>query len=93
MIRSFRCQETRGIFEGRFSPRFARGVQLVAARKLELIEAATDLGQLRIPPGNRLEKLGGDRAGQYSLRVNRQWRICFRWRNGDAFDVELTDYH
>jgi proteic killer suppression protein len=93
MIRSFRCRETRGLFDGRLSRRFPRDVQMVAARKLEVLDAATDIGQLRIPPGNRLEKLAGNRAGEYSIRVNRQWRICFRWVGSDAFDVELTDYH
>ncbi len=93
MIRSFRCPETRGIFEGRFSRQFPPAIQLLAARKLEMLDAATVLGQLQVPPGNRLEKLSGSRTGQYSIRVNRQWRICFRWRNGDAYDLELTDYH
>jgi proteic killer suppression protein len=64
-----------------------------AALKLEVLDAATDIAQLRVPPGNRLEKLTGNRAGQYSIRVNRQWRICFWWVGSDAFDVELTDYH
>jgi toxin HigB-1 len=68
-------------------------MQLVAARKLEMVDAATALGQLRVPPGNRLEALSGERIGQFSIRVNRQWRICFRWTGGDALDVELTDYH
>lgn len=93
MIRSFRCRETRNLFDGRFSKRFPRHTQLLAARKLELLDAATDIVQLRLPPGNQLEKLLGDRASQYSIRVNRQWRICFRWRAGDAFDVEIVDYH
>ena len=65
----------------------------MAGRKLEILNVANVLDDLRVPPGNRLEKLGGDRRGQYSIRINDQWRICFVWRSGDAFDVEITDYH
>jgi len=68
-------------------------VQKVALRKLRMLDAAVRLDDLRVPPGNRLEGLRGDRAGQHSIRVNDQWRICFRWRNGDAHDVEIVDYH
>ncbi len=68
-------------------------VQRVALRKLRMLDAATTLDDLRVPPANRLEKLKGDRAGQHSIRINRQWRICFRWRAGDAHDVEIVDYH
>ena len=68
-------------------------VQRVALRKLRMLDAATELDDLRVPPANRLEKLKGDRKGQHSIRVNRQWRICFRWRSGDAYHVEIVDYH
>jgi proteic killer suppression protein len=68
-------------------------VQKAALRKLRMLDAATSIDDLRVPPGNRLERLRGDRAGQYSIRVNRQWRICFRWDTGDAHDVEIVDYH
>ena len=66
---------------------------MAALRKLRMLDAATSIDDLRVPPGNRLERLRGDRAGQYSIRVNRQWRICFRWDTGDAHDVEIVDYH
>ena len=68
-------------------------MQKAALRKLRMLDAATSIDDLRVPPGNRLERLRGDRAGQYSIRVNRQWRICFRWETGDAHDVEIVDYH
>lgn len=70
-----------------------QSVERMARRKLESLNAATDMAELAAIPGNRLEALKGDRAGQYSIRVNQQWRICFRWRNGDAHDVEIVDYH
>ena len=93
MIKSFRGRETRRVFERERSRRLSPDVQRLALRKLLILDAAEELGELRVPPGNRLEKLSGDRAGQYSIRINDQWRICFRWRNGDAYDVEITDYH
>jgi proteic killer suppression protein len=93
VIKSFRCRETEGIWNGQLSRRLPSEIQRIAARKLEMLSAATQLDSLRIPPANRLEKLKGDRAGQYSIRINDQWRICFRWRNGDALDVEIADYH
>ena len=65
----------------------------MALRKLRMLDAAVGLEDLRVPPGDRLERLRGDRAGQHSIRVNERWRICFRWRNGDAYDVEIVDYH
>jgi len=68
-------------------------VQRIAYRKLVVIDAAESINDLRIPPGNRLEKLKGNREGQHSIRVNEQWRICFRWKDGDAYEVEITDYH
>ena len=92
MIRSFRCRETHRIFLRERSRRFA-GLEHVALKKLLLIEGADRIDDLRVPPGNRLEKLVGDRAGEFSIRVNQQWRICFRWEDGAAVDVEIVDYH
>lgn len=92
MIKSFSCKETQALFEGR-NPRRFRAIQIVAERKLTLLEAAATLNFLRSPPGNRLEALHGDRKGQWSIRVNDQWRICFKFKNGDVFDVEIVDYH
>lgn len=93
MIQTFRDKETERLFHREPAKRFPRVILRPALRKLLLLDAAEELADLRIPPANRLEKLRGDRTGQYSLRVNDQWRICFRWKTGDAFDVELTDYH
>ena len=93
MIKSFRDAETEKIFHRRFSRRLPSDIQTVALRKLRMVSNAVDVGDLRSPPANRLEKLSGDRAGQYSVRVNDQWRICFAWRDGDAYDVEICDYH
>ena len=92
MIRSFRCRDTRRLFEGHIPPRF-RAIERVARRKLEMLHAATCLDDLRVPPGNRLHPLLGERRGQWSLRVNDRYRICFRWEKGDAWDVEIVDYH
>ena len=93
MIKTFACKETEKIFQGRFSRRLPQDIQRSGHVKLLMLNATPDLESLRIPPGNRLEALGGDRAGQHSIRINDQWRICFRWRDGNAFDVEITDYH
>jgi len=93
MIKGFRCKETERIFHGRFSKKLPQDLQRKAARKLNMIHAATRLETLLVPPGNRLEALTGDRAGQHSIRINDQWRICFVWRNGHAYDVEIADYH
>lgn len=93
MIRSFRDDLTRNIFRRERVIRFSREVQRAALRKLVILDAAESLDDLRIPPGNRLEKLKGDRKDQYSVRLNDQWRICFVWTDGDAYDVEITDYH
>lgn len=93
MIRSFRDRETEKVFNRELSRRWSRDLQRVARRKLLMLDAAETLADLRIPPGNRLEKLSGDREGQYSIRINDQWRICFRWGDGDAHDVEIIDYH
>jgi len=92
MIRSFRSKDTERLYRGERVRRF-QGVETVARRKLRQLDAAGDLRDLAIFPGNRLEALKGDRAGQYSVRVNDQWQICFRWRQGEAQDVEIVDYH
>lgn len=93
MIKSFKSKEAERIYQGRYSKRIPRDIQRVAARKLEMLAAATELRSLRVPPSNHLEKLKGERAGQYSVRINDQWRICFIWKAGDAYDVEIVDYH
>lgn len=92
MIKSFRCRDTQKLFEGRCPSRL-RALQRIAERKLQQLDAATTLDFLRSPPGNRLEKLRGDREDQYSIRINQQFRICFRWEDGHVHDVEITDYH
>lgn len=93
MIVSFACAETLRIFRAELSRRFPLAIQRGARRKLLALHAATQLGQLAVPPGNRLEALKGNRAGQYSIRVNDQWRICFSWREGNVHEVEIVDYH
>jgi proteic killer suppression protein len=93
MIKSFRNQETEKVFQRIPVRRFSLPVQRAALRKLLILDAADVLQDLRIPPGNRLEKLSGDRTGQYSIRINDQWRICFRWHQGHSYDVEINDYH
>ena len=93
MIKGFRCKETEKLFLRRRSSRFPAGVHRIALRKLLLLDAAEKLEDLRIPPGNRLEKLAGNRQGQHSIRINDQWRICFRWSESDAYEVEIVDYH
>jgi proteic killer suppression protein len=93
MIRSFRCKETEKLFGRVFSRKLPHDVQRVARRKLEILDAAETLEDLRIPPANRLEKLHGKRAGQHSIRINDQWRLCFTWRETNAHDVEIVDYH
>lgn len=93
MIKSFADKETEKIFERKLSRRLPQNIQRKGRMKLEILDAANVLEDLTIPPGNQLEKLSGDRKGQHSIRINKQWRICFHWRSGDAFDVELTDYH
>jgi proteic killer suppression protein len=93
VIKTFADKATAALFAGYRVKPFAPSVQPIARRKLLQIDAATALEDLRTPPGNRLEKLSGNRAGQWSIRINDQWRICFRWAQGDAFEVEITDYH
>ena len=91
MIRSFRDRDTEQVFNDRQVRRWLT-IERAARRKLMLLDAAVRLDDLRVPPGNRLETLRGNRAGQHSIRINDQWRICFRW-DGDAYDVEIVDYH
>ena len=93
MIRSFRDKETEKVFARTRSRRFAGQVGRAALKKLLLLDAAETVEDLRSPPGNRLERLTGARKGQYSIRVNDQWRVCFRWERGNAADVEIVDYH
>ena len=93
MIKSFSDGETEKVFERRFSAHLPNDIQSAALRKLRMLGNAHGLNDLRSPPANRLEKLSGDRDGQYGIRINDQWRICFVWRAGDAYDVEIVDYH
>lgn len=93
MIRSFADREAQRIWEGEHSRRLPGGIQASAMRKLRILNRVARLELLRAPPGNRLEALLGDRAGQHSIRINEQWRICFRWTDGSAYDVEICDYH
>lgn len=92
MIKTFRCKDTQALFAGE-CPRKFKAFANVAERKLQMIDGASSLEDLRVPPGNRLEALRGDRKGQLSIRINDQWRICFRFENGNTFDVEIIDYH
>jgi len=93
VIKSFADRDTERIFRGQKTGRFPATIVNRAERKLLILHAAENIEQLRVPPGNRLEKLKGDRAGQNSIRINDQWRICFVWRSGHAHEVEITDYH
>jgi proteic killer suppression protein len=93
VIKSFKDRETASVFNRNRSRRLPPGIQQVALRKLRMLNNAITLNDLRIPPSNHLEKLSGERKGQYSIRINDQWRICFEWRDGDAHSVEITDYH
>ncbi|MEP7341239.1 MAG: type II toxin-antitoxin system RelE/ParE family toxin [Acidobacteriota bacterium] len=92
MIRTFKCADTEALFNRRRVARFVN-IESVARRKLEQLNQATQVDDLRVPPGNRMEALKGDRAGQYSIRVNDQFRVCFRWKGTHAEDVEIVDYH
>jgi proteic killer suppression protein len=92
MIRYFKCRDTEALFNGERVRRWGM-VTRAAMRKLEWLNAAKDVNDLRAPPGNRLERLAGDRAGSYSIRINDQWRLCFEWHDGDAWSVEIVDYH
>jgi len=92
MITDFRCKDAQALMQGTRVPRFVP-IERAALRKLAQLDAAAELAFLRVPPGNRLEALQGDRAGQYSIRINDQWRLCFVWNNGNASEVEIIDYH
>jgi toxin HigB-1 len=93
MIKTFRCKYTEKVFLREPTSKFSQDICRKALRKLLLIDAAERLSDLREPPGNQLEKPSGNRQGQHSIRINEQWRICFRWEDGDAFDIEIIDYH
>jgi proteic killer suppression protein len=93
MIKGFRDKETEKVFNGRFSKNLPHDIQRVAERKLIMLHRAAALNDLRVPPANRLKALGGERKGRHSIRINDQWRICFTWEDGSAYDVEITDYH
>lgn len=93
MIKTFKCKETKKIFYRQYSRKLPRGIQKVAFRKLRMIDRSKTLTDLKVPPANRLEPLSGQRKGQYSIRINDQWRICFKWIDNNASEVEITDYH
>lgn len=93
MIDSFKCKETEKIWNRTFSKKFPPNIQVRARRKLIAINISESINDLRIPPSNHLETLKDDRTGQHSIRINDQWRICFEWKDGNAFNVEITDYH
>ena len=93
MIKSFRDKETEKIFNRYFSNKLPQNIQNIARKKLIILDAVTEIDDLRVPPGNRLEALKGNRKGQHSIRINDQWRICFKWKDGDSYNVEITDYH
>ncbi len=93
MIKSFASKETGKLFKRQFSRKLPKTIHQTARRKLEMLDAAEVVQDLRIPPSNHLEKLLGKRKGQHSIRINIQWRICFQWRKGDAYNVEIVDYH
>jgi len=93
VIRSFASKETEKIFKRQRSRKLPQDIQQIALRKLRMLNRAVTLNDLRVPPANRLEKLSGDREGQHSIRINQQWRICFEWQRGNAYNVEIVDYH
>ncbi|OGT43427.1 MAG: plasmid maintenance system killer protein [Gammaproteobacteria bacterium RIFCSPHIGHO2_12_FULL_37_34] len=93
MIKTFKCKETRKIWVSEISFRLPRDIQHVARRKLRMLNNAKQLNDLRIPPHNRLESLKGDKMGEYSIRINDQWRICFKWNDTNVYDVAIEDYH
>jgi proteic killer suppression protein len=92
VIKTFRCKDTEALFNRQRCPRF-QSIENGARRKLIMLNNAQSLQDLRVPPGNRLEELHGDRRGQHSIRINDQWRVCFEWRERDAYEVEIVDYH
>ena len=93
MIESFKCSETEKIFNRQFSRKLPHNIQKITFRKLRMLNRSSTIQDLRIPPANKLEALSGDRKGQHSIRINDQWQICFRWKNENAYNVEIVDYH
>lgn len=93
MIKSFKCKETEKIYNRLFSQKLPHDIQKVALKKLWMLDAVTQLEELKIPPSNHLESLKDDRKGQHSIRINQQWRICFKWHDGNSYNVEIVDYH
>ena len=93
MLKSFRDKETEEIFNRYFSSKLPQNIQNIARKKLVILDAVTEIEDLRVPPGNRLEALKDNRKGQHSIRINDQWRICFKWKDGDSYNVEITNYH
>ena len=93
MIKSFRDKEIEQIFNRFFSSKLPQNIQNIARKKLIILDAVTEIEDLRVPPENKLETLKGNRKGQHSIRINDQWRICFKWKDGDSYNVEITDYH
>lgn len=93
MIRSFKCKETEKIFNRYYSKKIPNNINRVALRKLRMLNRADSLQDLKVPPGNKLEELKGNRKRQYSIRINDQWRLCFEWHNNESFKVEIVDYH
>ncbi len=93
MIRSFKSKESKKIWDGEFSKKLPTDIQKIIRRKLRMLNNSTTLADLLIPPSNNLEQLKGDRKGQYSIRINNQWRICFEWKDGDCHNIEVIDYH
>jgi proteic killer suppression protein len=93
MIKTFKSKETEKVYNREISKKLPPDIQRTALKKLWMLDAAPDINTLRVPPSNHLEALKGERKGQHSIRINKQWRICFVWNNGDAFDVEIVDYH
>ena len=93
MIISWKCTDSKTIFIGEYSNKFPNDIQRKARQKLRMIDSAIIIDDLKVPPGNRLHKLTGGRKGQYSISINDQWRICFKWKDGNTYDVEIVDYH
>ncbi|MCP3876624.1 MAG: type II toxin-antitoxin system RelE/ParE family toxin [Desulfobacteraceae bacterium] len=93
MIKDFKCKETKLIFNGLFSKKLPQDIQRLAERKLIMLHRAAEINDLRVPPANRLETLSGNRKGQYSIRINKKWRICFKWKEDGIHGVEIVDYH
>ena len=93
MIESFKCSETEKIFYRQFSKKLPHNIQKIAFRKLRMLNRSSTIQDIRIPPANKLEALSGNRKGQHSIRINDQWRICFKWQNGNTYNVEIVDYH